>query len=210
MQMGSGQLYVVVLALTGSRFRREHSTAVDLLEISVRELVVSLRLLLLPVVDPQIPPGVGIPPVLLDVLVLLLGCGFMLAPRVPVVDDELSVLDQRLGVIEGRTVELHGHGVDPPPDRRATACTELQESASRDRVVFAQGLTSGNLRKKAVWGTENVRNFERRLPNFGGEVSVRAASGRGRSGTPTAVTPAPVRAPSSSAARNRTAWPRAG
>src|SRR5258706_429940 len=100
---------VVVVALRRTGFGGEEAAAMGLLEVAVGELVMRLGIGILVDVDAEIPPRVLLETVLLDEAVLVLGRRLMFAPVVSVVEDELPVVDQSLGVIERRTVELHCH-----------------------------------------------------------------------------------------------------
>jgi ketosteroid isomerase-like protein len=95
--------------LGGSRLGRKHSTAVDPLEVPMRELVAALRPFTSLVVDAEMPLREGVDSMLLDELVLLLCSRLVLAPVVPVVKHELALLDQPLGVLECRPVQPNSH-----------------------------------------------------------------------------------------------------
>jgi hypothetical protein len=92
--VGHREFDVEVLALPGAGLRGQQPAAVDLLEVAVRELVPALPVLVLLVVDPEMPPGVLADPVLLDEVVLLLRRRPVLAPGVTVVDDISARRDQ--------------------------------------------------------------------------------------------------------------------
>jgi hypothetical protein len=91
-QVGDGELDVVVAALAGTGLCGQQATTVDLLEIAVGELVSALGPLRGFVGEPQVPAGVLLEAVVLDVTVLLLARGLVLAPCVTVVGDELPSL----------------------------------------------------------------------------------------------------------------------
>jgi hypothetical protein len=57
-QVGNRELDVAVLALPGTRLRRQQPAPVDVLEVAVRELVAALPALVLLVVEPEMPPRV--------------------------------------------------------------------------------------------------------------------------------------------------------
>src|SRR4051812_3789797 len=97
-QVGRRCLDVIVFALPGARLRGQHTAAVDILEVAVRELVPGLALLGHLVVDSEMPLCVFADPVSLDELVLPLGRGLMFAPFVPVVENVAAVLDQPPGI----------------------------------------------------------------------------------------------------------------
>ena len=107
--MGAGALDVVVLVLAGPRFRRQHATAVDLLEIAKGKLVAPLpgpRL----VIDAQVPAAIGLQPMGLYEAVLVRGAGLMLAPGVALIEHHFALPDQGLGVLEARRIQLDSHG----------------------------------------------------------------------------------------------------
>ena len=60
-------------------------------------------------VDAEVPQPVCRVAVLVDVLVLGLRRGLVLAPRVAVVDDHPAFLDQFLRVVGGPSAQLHAH-----------------------------------------------------------------------------------------------------
>src|SRR5882724_695853 len=102
-------LDVQVLVLARPALRREHRTAVDLVEVAVWKLVMALRIRGRRVVDSQVPSAELGRPVLLDELVLLLGGRLMLAPRITLIRHELAVVDQGPGVVESSLVQLDAH-----------------------------------------------------------------------------------------------------
>src|SRR5215207_5367522 len=98
--MRGSVLDVKVFVLSRPAFCGQHSTAMNVLEIAVGELVPSFGILAPLVVDPQVPLPELTVPVAFDELVLLLGGGLMFAPRVPLVYYDVPFLDQLLSVLE--------------------------------------------------------------------------------------------------------------
>src|ERR1700730_4573851 len=86
MQVSHREFDVVVLALSGTGFRRQQPATVDVLKVAVRELVAALPVLVHLVVNPEMPPCILGDPVPLDVVVLLPGRGLVLAPCVTVIN----------------------------------------------------------------------------------------------------------------------------
>jgi hypothetical protein len=72
MQMGGSDLDIEVFVLTGSALRRQHAAAVYVFEISIRKLISPLGLLVLGIVDSQVPSSVRSEPMLPNELILLL------------------------------------------------------------------------------------------------------------------------------------------
>src|SRR4051812_43551890 len=103
-----------MLVLSRSAFRRKHATPMNLFEITVRELVSSLGLFRLCFVDAQVPSPVLFEPVLADILVLLLRRGLVLAPGIPLINDDFSFLNELIGVRIGSFVQFHCHGISTP------------------------------------------------------------------------------------------------
>jgi hypothetical protein len=84
---------------------------VHLLEVAVGDLVVALGVHVELVVDAEVPPSVGAHAVFLDEAVLLPGRRPVLAPLVPVVEDDLPFLDQGPPMVIAPLVQFHGHPV---------------------------------------------------------------------------------------------------
>ena len=85
----------------------------DIFEIAKREFVMTLPVLALLVIYPQEPFAVLAEIILLDEFFLHLSRGMMVAPRVPLVVDELTLFDKSLGVFICAAVELRGHAGYP-------------------------------------------------------------------------------------------------
>src|ERR1700722_1019827 len=100
MQVGCGILDVDMLILAGAAFRRQHATAVDVMEIAIGELIPPLGMFALLFVEAQIPFAVFAIAMLIDELVLIVGSRLVLAPVVPLVEHEPSGDDKRLGVFK--------------------------------------------------------------------------------------------------------------
>lgn len=132
-QMRNGKFDVQVLPLTRSWLCRKHPAPVDVLEIAVGELIPALVVFVWVIIDAEIPAPVFTEAMRLDVRILLLGRGLMLAPGVPVVDHVVSVFEQAAGLIE--CLLLHCH---LPPDHHGPASSEgLAARAGRDEVLVA-------------------------------------------------------------------------
>jgi hypothetical protein len=86
MQVRRRILDVVMLVLAGTAFRSEYATAVDILEISIGKLMVSLGILGLLAVNSQIPFAVFGKAVEADVFAFLHGGRLVLAPCISLVD----------------------------------------------------------------------------------------------------------------------------
>jgi hypothetical protein len=112
-QMMRGVFDVKVLVLTRSTFGTNDPTAVHFLEIAVRELVPSFGLCGLLVVDAQMPLAVVLNSMPLDKIIFLLRGRLVLAPSVPLIEYEFSVVNELLGVVEASPVEFHGHDRTP-------------------------------------------------------------------------------------------------
>src|SRR6266481_1263798 len=110
MQMGSGTFDVEMFVLPGAAFGGKHSAPMDVSKVAVRKLIVSLRILILLVVDSQVPAAIFLNAVLTNELVLLLGRGPVLAPLVLVVGYKVPFSDEFFRVIKGPLIPLHCHG----------------------------------------------------------------------------------------------------
>src|SRR4030088_3359776 len=112
-QMGRRILDVKVLVLASAAFCSEHTTAVDVFEISIGKLVMSLGILRLFVVDSQIPLAVFGKAVEANEFIFLL-CGRpVLAPCIALVEYKSSLVDELLGMLICPLVKGHGHGCSP-------------------------------------------------------------------------------------------------
>ncbi len=111
-QVMRGSFYVKVFVLTRSAFGANHSTTVNILEITIGELIPSFGVFGLLVVDTQMPFAVFFKSMPLDEGIFLLRGRLVLAPCVPFIEHEFSVIDEFLGVVEGSPVEFHGHDPD--------------------------------------------------------------------------------------------------
>jgi hypothetical protein len=103
---------VEVLVLTRSAFGANQSTAVNILEITIGELVPSFGVFGLLVVDAQMPFAVFFKSMPFDEVIFLLRGRLVLIPRVPFIEHEFSVIDEFLGVFEVSPAEFHGHDPD--------------------------------------------------------------------------------------------------
>src|SRR5258708_26076286 len=107
MQMGSRIFNVVMLALPRPAFCGEHGATVDTVEIPREKSVPFLGVLVLLVVDSQVPFRVLSNAVQPDELVLFLRGGVVFPPRVPVVEYYFSLLDESQGLLERRFFQSH-------------------------------------------------------------------------------------------------------
>src|ERR1700731_1383145 len=109
MQVSHREFDVVVLALSGTGFRRQQPATVDVLKVAPRELVAALPVLVPLALNPEMPPCMRGDPVPLDVVVLLPGRGLVLAPCVTVIDHVLAHRDQVPRVVESPLVPFDRH-----------------------------------------------------------------------------------------------------
>ncbi|WP_426437428.1 hypothetical protein [Bradyrhizobium genosp. P] len=100
MQMRGRIFDVQVLVLSGAAFGTEYAAAVDLLEIPVRKLVVSLGILRTLVIDSEIPFAVLGKIAAAEEFIFLVGRRSVLAPRIPFVEYKITFADERLGMVE--------------------------------------------------------------------------------------------------------------
>src|SRR3954452_16999390 len=94
-QVRGGGFDVLVLVLGGARLGRQDAATVHGLEVAVGELVATLVVDVLRVVDAEVPARLRPHPVLLDERVLLRGRRLVLAPVVALVQDALPSLASR-------------------------------------------------------------------------------------------------------------------
>jgi len=99
MQVRCRILDVVMLVLAGTAFRSEYATAVDILEISIGKLIVSLGILGLLAVNSQIPFAVFGKAVEADVFAFLYGRRLLLAPCISPVEHKSSVFNVFFGML---------------------------------------------------------------------------------------------------------------
>jgi hypothetical protein len=109
MQVGCRILDIKVFVLPSPAFRAENCASMDLFEVAVGEFIPSLGVLIFFVVDPEVPLAVLEKTVLLDELILFLCRWLMLTPRVPIVDNDLSVGHKLFGVVEPTVVQFDCH-----------------------------------------------------------------------------------------------------
>ncbi|MEA2861677.1 MAG: hypothetical protein QOC72_3716, partial [Methylobacteriaceae bacterium] len=93
MQVCGSGFDIEMLVLARPAFRGKHAAAMDILEISIRELVPSFGMFGVLVVDTQVPFCVFFKTVLFDEVVFLLRGGPMLAPRIPLVEPKSPLGD---------------------------------------------------------------------------------------------------------------------
>jgi hypothetical protein len=92
-QLRRGGLDVEILVLPRPALRRDDSTPVHLLEVSIRKLVSPFDIFRLFVVNGEVPPCVFLESMRLDEGVLLLGRRLMFTPRVAVIADDAALSD---------------------------------------------------------------------------------------------------------------------
>jgi hypothetical protein len=97
--MCSRVFYVEMLVLTGPAFCSEDAAAVGICEIAVWKLIMSFGIFYILVVYCQIPLTILEEPVLSYKLILLPRGRLVFAPRIPLVIDELTLIDQSLGML---------------------------------------------------------------------------------------------------------------
>ena len=85
----------------------------DIFEIAIWRFVIPSTFFFVLVVYTQEPFAVLGETILFDEFILGLRGGMVVAPRVPLVVNELTLRDKPLGVLICAAVELHGHAVDP-------------------------------------------------------------------------------------------------
>src|ERR1700704_4690180 len=85
-QVRCGIFDVEVLVLGRPAFRGQHSATMDVFKITIREFMPSLGILVLLLVDPQIPFRIFPEPMRCEELILCLRRRPMLAPRIPFVE----------------------------------------------------------------------------------------------------------------------------
>jgi hypothetical protein len=111
---------VEVFVLARPAFRGNDAAAVDVLKVSVGELVSPFGILGALVINSQIPFTVCFHPMSLDEVIFLL-CGRpVFAPCISLVKDKPSAADQIFRMIECPPVQLYGHGCDSHAGRRAS------------------------------------------------------------------------------------------
>jgi hypothetical protein len=113
MQVCGRNLYLVMPVLAGAAFRSNHTTAVDILEISLGKLVVPLCTLGLLAVNSQIPFAVFGKAVEADVFAFLHGGRLVLAPCISLVEYKSSFVDKLFGTLICALVKRHGHECSP-------------------------------------------------------------------------------------------------
>src|SRR6202047_4146690 len=96
----------------------------DVFEISIGKLVMSLGILGVFVVDPQMPLAVFGEAMALDELILLLRRRLMLAPVIALVVYEFSIADELFGVLKCASVKRYGHRYSPVDGPRAPAVAD--------------------------------------------------------------------------------------
>ena len=90
---------VEMFVLTGPAFCSEDAAAVGICEIAVWKLIMSFGIFSILVVYCQVPLTILEEPVLFYKLILLPRGRLVFAPRIPLVIDELTLIDQSLGML---------------------------------------------------------------------------------------------------------------
>ncbi len=109
MQLMGGTLNVEVLILSRSAFRGNQTTPMNIFEIPVGELIPSLGVLAVLIVNAEIPFGVFIITMKTNELVLLLCCRTILAPVISIVEDVLAFVDECFRMFECSFIECYRH-----------------------------------------------------------------------------------------------------
>src|ERR1700693_5158138 len=92
----------------------------DVFEISIGQLVVSLGVLVFFVVDSQMPLAVFGKALALDELILLLRRRLVFAPGIALVEHESSLVDEFFCILECASVRCYGHRYSPVQVDRLT------------------------------------------------------------------------------------------
>ena len=92
----------------------------DVFEISIGKLVMSLGILGVFVVDPQMPLAVFGKAMALDELILLLRRRLVFAPGIALVEHESSLVDEFFCMLECASVKCYGHRYSPVQVDRLT------------------------------------------------------------------------------------------
>src|SRR5258705_8108051 len=115
MQVCRRILDIVMLVLAGTAFRSQYATTVDILEISIGKLIVSLGIIGLFAINSQIPFAVFGKSVDADVFAFLHGGRLVLAPCISLVEYKSSFVDELFGMLICALVKCHGHECSPFP-----------------------------------------------------------------------------------------------
>src|SRR5712671_2558908 len=113
---------VIMFVLSCSALCSNHSATMDIFKIAIGELIMSFRILPAFIIYPQIPSPIFSHSVPLDKFILLLRGRSVFAPRIPLVEYELALLDKSLGMVVCPVVQFDGHDVSPPLSSRDRSC----------------------------------------------------------------------------------------
>ena len=106
-QVRCGTFDVEVLVLGRPAFRGQHSATMDVFKITIREFMPSLGILVLLLVDPQIPFRIFPEPMRCEELILCLRRRPMLAPRISFVEHKTPGDNEFLGKVECYPIQFH-------------------------------------------------------------------------------------------------------
>src|SRR5258706_15059384 len=104
---------IIMFVLSCSALCSNHSATMDIFKIAIGELIMSFRILAAFIIYPQIPSPIFSHSVPLDKFILLLRGRSVFAPRIPLVEYELALLNKSLGIVVGPVVQFDGHDVSP-------------------------------------------------------------------------------------------------
>jgi hypothetical protein len=108
-QVRCGIFDVEVLVLACPAFRCQHSATMDVFKITIREFMPSLGILVLLLVDPQLPFRISPEPMRCEELILCLRRRPMLAPRISFVEHKTPGDNEFLGKVECYPIQFHRH-----------------------------------------------------------------------------------------------------
>src|SRR6202030_1792826 len=108
-QVRCGIFDVEVLVLGRPAFRGQHSATMHVFKITIREFMPSLGILVLLLVDPQIPFRIFAEPMRCEELILRLRRRPMLAPRISFVEHKTPDDNEFLGKLECCPIQFHRH-----------------------------------------------------------------------------------------------------
>ena len=112
----------------------QHSATMDVFKITIREFMPSLGILVLLLVDPQIPFRIFPEPMRCEELILCLRRRPMLAPRIPIVEHKTPGDNEFLGKVECCPIQFHRH--DTRGRKRRLRCSTSCERI--DLFLFAR------------------------------------------------------------------------
>jgi hypothetical protein len=104
-------LNVEVFVLARPAFSGNHAATVDVPEVSVGKFISSFGILGSLVINSQMPFPVFFDPMAFDKVILLLRGWLVFAPRISLVKDKPSIIDELFRMIECFPIQFHGHDV---------------------------------------------------------------------------------------------------